>query len=134
MHRFFSMAADVGMKTIGALVCLLIACPVVHALDCKNGKFYNERTEMYEVCRPLPDLTKCKYLGKRGSINKIKTIPGAETTLTSYQCGDNVLTLYTLPDGTVYGFAVHDTKAKEVRWYWDYDEDGNFESGIKILL
>jgi hypothetical protein len=134
MQHFFSMAGDVGRKMVGAVVCLLVACPVVHAVDCENGKFYNERTEMYETCRPLPDLTRCKYLGKKGSIDKIDTIPGAETTLTSYQCGDDHLTVYTLPDGTVYGYAVHNMKAKEVRWYWDYDEDGNFESGIKIIL
>jgi len=105
---------------------------VAFGLECENGKFFNSRTGNYEICRPLPDLTVCKDLGSRGYINKIRSISGEETELRSYQCGDKLITIYIFLDKTVYGYAVYREKPKELQWYWDYDMDGNFESGIKI--
>jgi len=105
----------------------------VLALECENGRYFNERTERYEVCRMLPDLNGCKDLGSRGHMNKIRSIPGQETELRSYQCGDKLITIYIFPDKTVYGFAVYEEKKGEIQWFWDYDRDGNFESGIKII-
>lgn len=102
------------------------------ALECNNGKFYNENTGRYEICRPGPDLSGCKDLGSRGYINKIRSIPGDETELRSYQCGSKLVTVYILSEKTVYGYAVYQEKPKEIQWYWDYDMDGNFESGIKM--
>jgi hypothetical protein len=102
------------------------------ALECEKGKFFNSRTGRNEICRPEPDLSDCKDLGSRGYINKIRSISGEETELRSYQCGNKLMTIYIFLDKTVYGYAVYQEKPKEIQWYWDYDMDGNFESGIKI--
>jgi len=42
------------------------------------------------------------------------------------------MTIYIFMEKTVYGYAVYQENPKEIQWYWDYDMDGNFESGIKI--
>jgi hypothetical protein len=123
-----------SFKSIAVIIVSMLTLPVsLSALECKNGKFFNENTERYETCRPGPDLSGCKDLGLRRQINKIRSIPGEETELKSYQCGDKIMTLYIFKDKTVYGYAVYQENPKEIQWYWDYDMDGNFESGIKIV-
>ncbi|MEN6466569.1 MAG: hypothetical protein ABFD62_15450 [Syntrophaceae bacterium] len=104
----------------------------IQALECENGKFFNSNTGRYEICRPGPDLSGCKDLGSRGYINKIRSISGEETELRTYKCGSKLITIYIFLDKTVYGYAVYHEQPKEIQWYWDYDMDGNFESGIKI--
>ncbi len=117
---------------LAGIVLTVVTTGPVSALECEKGKFFNSRTGTYEICRPGPDLSGCKDLGSRGHINKIRSIPGEETELRTYKCANKLMTIYIFMDNTVYGYAVYQENPKEIQWYWDYDMDGNFESGIKI--
>ncbi len=119
-------------KLAAIIIALHLFSTIVHALECENGKYFNKKTGKYEICRPFPELSGCKYLGSRGFINNIRSIPGEKTEMRSYQCGHDLITIYVLPDQTVYCYAIHDEHSNEIQWYWDYDRDGNFGSGIKI--
>ncbi len=132
MHKGNSVLRSLVGTFFVVLILILLFSDTTLAVDCENGKYFNAKRGIYEVCRPQPDLSECKDLGSRGYINKIRSISGKETELRTYQCGNKLMTIYIFMDKTVYGYAVYQENPKEIQWYWDYDMDGNFESGIKI--
>jgi hypothetical protein len=122
-----SLTQRTGMAAfgIGFLVQSLMPSMALGGEGSPASRFFNKRTHKYEVLRPLPDTLICDYLGKNEPVDKIKNIPGAETTTYGYQCGETQVVFYALPDKTVYGFSL---KTKDFyKWFWDYDNDGNFE-------
>ena len=123
-----NIAQKVGSAALGLGMLVQSLIPgTASAIDCQGDKFYNKRTGETEVCRPLPDVSGCKYLGQKGPTHVVDSMPGNETTLKGYQCGNTQYTLYTLPNGKIYGFATNDVNTRDKQWYWDYENDGNFE-------
>jgi hypothetical protein len=92
--------------------------------ESKDGQFYNKRTGQYEVARPLPDVSACKYLGEKKVTDNL---PGYETTIKGYSCNENRVITYSFPNGKIYGFGIENSKTGEKRWFNDYENDGNFE-------
>ena len=79
------------------------------------------------IHRGLPDLSLATYLGAKPPVDKLSKIPGKETTLKGYRLGHRLIVTYSLPNGKIYGFGIANLSTGEKKWFWDYENDGNFE-------
>jgi hypothetical protein len=119
----------IGIAGIGLGMLVQSMIPSNAIAQDNTGQFYNKRTGQYEVARPLPDVSGCEYLGEK-QIDKVDTIPGAETTIKRYKCGENNITItYGLPNGKIYGFGVREGTNEYM--FSDYENDSNFEQDTK---